>query len=118
MSTVHVFRSISMDVWKVLKKITKTRNFWFTVIAYPVLSFLYAYTSGRIDLWRKTVELSGEIVEEIKGITIYSGLSVGILLFVGLFSAYEKIETSFMYKSQGDKLRIRQGQKDWKGSEK
>ena len=88
-----------------LKRIAKNRNFLFCVIAYPISYCIFLYSKRYINLHPLSVDT----------INWYSGISFVILAFMTGLTIYELIEKRLFHKRQGDKLKIKQHQKDWRG---
>ena len=49
---------------------------------------------------------------------MYSFLSIAVVIFFVAYTIYEIIDKKLLYKNQGDKLKIKQDDKDWKKGRK
>ena len=105
-------KQIFKDV-RSLRKILHNKDFYFIITVYPIGAFLYVYA---LNLLRPNGMETQIIQEETKN--LYSlWTTVGFMFFV-LYSAYELIDKRLLYKNQGDKLKLKQGEKDWQKNDK
>lgn len=89
--------------FKKYSRIFKNKNFLFTIFVYPAIYFAYIYALRYLNR-----NPFGD-----KFVLWYSGLTFFGLLILTLFAGYELIEKRLTHKVQGDKLRMKQGQKNW-----
>ena len=94
----------SKDV-KSLKRIFRNKDFYFVLIAYPVGAFLFIYLLQKV---RGERIFTGEKQE------MYSVMSITLMALFVAYTIYEMIDKKFLYKNQGDKLKLKQGERDWK----
>jgi len=92
-------------VFKSLKRLLKNRNFLFCVITYPLAYCLFLYAKQYLNMH----PLPADKVNWV------SGVSFAVLAFVTGFTIYELIEKRLFHKVQGDKLKMKQHQRDWRG---
>ncbi len=92
-----------------MKKILRNRDFYFIIFVYPLGTVLLLY------LEKKLIE-SGIMTAEKK--EMYSVLSIAVVIFFVAYTIYEIIDKKLLYKNQGDKLKIKQDDKDWKKGRK
>jgi hypothetical protein len=92
-----------------MKKILRNRDFYFIIFVYPLGTALLLY------LEKKLIE-SGIMTAEKK--EMYSVLSIAVVIFFVAYTIYEIIDKKLLYKNQGDKLKIKQDDKDWKKERK
>ncbi len=89
---------------KKFNKILHKQEFWFTVIVYPVAACIYLYAKNSIENSPFNVDT----------VYWYTELSFVILALLTLYAGWELIDKKLFFKKQGDKLKIKQGQRDWK----
>jgi len=85
---------------KHIKRTVRKREFWFTILVYPVIATGYFYIkknhsfsefAGKTHMW-------------------YFIISFIFFAYIICFVAFEIIEKKLLHKVQGDKLRIKQEQ--------
>lgn len=92
---------------KKFKRLLKDRKFVFCITVYPISLLIYlsglAYVSSRSN--------DDEFLEFAM---IYTVVSLVILGFISVMTIFEKIEKRASYKVQGDKLKLKRNEKNWK----
>ena len=99
----YVFNKIK-NIFRKIKKILQKREFWFSVIIYPLGGCAYLYLKRYINMSTFNQER----------VLMYSEIIFVIFAALTIFTAYELIEKRLLHKRQGDKLRLKTKQKDWK----
>ena len=94
---------------KSMRKIFRNKDFYFVITVYPL---------GALSLWylQKKLLESGIMTDERK--EMYSLLSIGLAIFFVFYTVYEIVDKKLLYKNQGDKLRLKQGDKEWQNKRK
>ena len=87
-----------------LKKLFSNRNFYFVFTVCPLGAFLYMYAVGKI---KEKPLITGETQE------MYSVATIIAAMFLVVYTAFEIIDKKLQYKNQGDKLKLKQDEKDW-----
>lgn len=93
-----------MKDFRSLRKIFSNKDFWFVLTVYPIGFFAYTYVTTKM---KKTPLLTGETQE------FYSLLCILIAGFFTVYTVYEVIDKRLLYKNQGDKLKLKQDEKEW-----
>ena len=89
---------------KKIRKLLRDRDFVFCIISYPLLLVLYIVLKVYI----------GNTEFETDTRTYYRIVSFVVLGFISILSIFERIEKKAMHKVQGDKLKIKQKERNWK----
>jgi hypothetical protein len=93
--------NIKSVLLKHVKKTLRKREFWFTILLYPAIAAGYFYLKnnsflnnliGKAHIW-------------------YFIISFIFFVYITGYVAFEVIEKKLLHKVQGDKLRIKQEQK-------
>lgn len=88
---------------KKIKKLFKKKDFIFLIIFYPVIIIMYFIAKSKMSGIIFTYETG-------KSYTIASFI---ILLFILVYTLYERIDKKLSNKRQGDILRFKQRDKSW-----
>ena len=96
-------KGIFKDI-KSMKKLASNKDFYFIITVYPLGTALLFY------LYKKLMS-SGLMTDDVK--EMYSLISIGVIICFVAYTIYEIIDTNLLYKNQGDKLKLKQGEKDW-----
>ena len=100
----HVFKDI-----RSMKKILRNRDFYFIIFVYPLGTALLLYLE---------LKLMESVIMTAEKKDMYSFLSIAVVIFFVAYTIYEIIDKKLLYKNQGDKLKIKQDDKDWKKGRK
>lgn len=92
---------------KKFKKLLKDRKFVFCITVYPIA--LIIYIAGLIYISSKR-----NANDFLEFAMIYTVVSLVILGFISVMTIFEKIEKRASYKVQGDKLKLKRNEKNWK----
>ena len=87
-----------------MRKIFSNKDFWFVLIVYPIGFFAYTYVVMKMN---ETPFLTGETQE------FYSLVCILISGFLTGYTLFEIIDKKLLYKNQGDKLKLKQDEKEW-----
>lgn len=92
---------------KKFRRLLKDRNFVFTITVYPLALILYM-------LGRYYIRLRSDNEDFIEFAMLYTIASLVVLGFIAVMTIFEKIEKRASYKVQGDKLKLKRNEKNWK----
>lgn len=87
-----------------LRKIFSNKDFYFVILVYPIGFFFYMYVITKL---KSKPFLTGENQE------FYSVLCILISGFFTGYTIFEIIDKKLLYKNQGDKLKLKQDEKEW-----
>lgn len=87
-----------------MRKLFSNRDFYFVLTVYPIGFFLYMYVMTKM---KEAPFLTGERQE------FYSLLCILISGFFTGYTIWEMIDKKLLYKNQGDKLKLKQDEKEW-----
>ena len=88
-----------------LKRIFRNRDFYFVLTVYPLGAFLFVYALQKINSSSIFTKESQEM---------YSVISITLMMFFVAYTVYEMFDKKLFYKNQGDKLKLKQGEKGWR----
>lgn len=88
-----------------LKRIFRNRDFYFVLTVYPLGAFLFVYALQKV---KNNQIFKGNDQE------MCSVISITLMTFFVIYTVYEMIDKKLLYKNQGDKLKLKQGEKGWK----
>lgn len=89
---------------KQIKKLLRNRDFVFCIITYPIA--LVAFIILKVYIGNTDFETDTR--------TYYRIVSFVVLGFVAILSIFERVEKKVLHKGQGDKLKIKQKESNWK----
>ncbi len=92
---------------KKFKKLLKDRKFVFCITVYPIS--LLIYIAGFIYVRSKSND-----TDFLEFAMMYTVVSLVILGFISVMTIFEKIEKRAAHKVQGDKLKLKRNEKNWK----
>lgn len=101
-------KQIFKDV-RSLRKIFQNKDFYFIITVYPIGALLFVYALNVLET--RTV-----MTEESRN--LYSLWTMMGCTFFVFYSIYELIDKKLLYKNQGDKLKLKEGEKEWKAPTK
>ena len=96
--------SFSKDL-RSLKRVFRNRDFYFVLTVYPLGAFLFVYALQKVRNNQIFTKGSQEMC---------SVISITLMVFFVIYTVYEMIDKKLLYKNQGDKLKLKQGEKDWR----
>ncbi len=88
-----------------LKRIFRNKDFYFVMTVYPIGAFLFVYALQKVR--------GNQIFTKEKQ-EMYSVISIVLMTLFVVYTIYEMIDKKLLYKNQGDKLKLKQGEKGWR----